>query len=70
MMRNWRFTAGLIFSLGLIFATTGGSILVVSATQGDEHKVTICHATAAHTNPYVVESLDVASIDGEAHGDH
>ena len=70
MMNKWRFAAGLIFSLGLIFTTTGGSILVVSATQGDDHKVTICHATASHTNPYVEETVDVASIDGEGSGDH
>jgi hypothetical protein len=41
-----------------------------SATKPDPaHKVTICHATASRTNPYVVITVDIASIVGDAgHG--
>jgi len=40
-----------------------------SATNGDPHKVTICHATASKSNPYVVITVDVASIgDMSGHG--
>jgi outer membrane biosynthesis protein TonB len=34
----------------------------VNATQGHGHKVDICHRTASDTNPYVFESVDVASL--------
>jgi hypothetical protein len=59
------FTA-LIIPVGMI----GIDASVASAAQGDPtHKVTICHATASKTNPYVVITVDVASIgDVSGHG--
>ena len=43
---------------------------VASATKPDPtHTVTICHATASETNPYVAIVVDVASIVGDSgHG--
>jgi len=43
---------------------------VASATKPDPaDKVTICHATASESNPYVEISVDVASIVGDSgHG--
>ena len=35
-----------------------------------EDKVTICHATASTTNPYIVLSVPVNSVDGDGNGDH
>jgi hypothetical protein len=35
-----------------------------------EHKVTICHATASHTNPYVKITVDYHSITQGGHGGH
>lgn len=40
------------------------------ATEGDPHKVTICHRTNSVTNPYVVETVDVASVDGDNGNDN
>jgi hypothetical protein len=34
------------------------------------HKVTICHRTNAETNPYVLITVDVASLDGGEKSDH
>jgi hypothetical protein len=51
-------------------ALVGPSAGVVSATQPNpDHKVTICHRTDSETNPYVVESVDSASVDGNAAND-
>jgi hypothetical protein len=56
----------LLMALGAV----GASANVASATKPDPaHKVTICHATASATNPYVVITVDIASIVGDAgHG--
>ncbi len=40
------------------------------ATEGDPHKVTICHRTNSVTNPYVVITVDVASVDGDEGNDN
>jgi hypothetical protein len=54
----------------VVAGTIGSSASMASATKGDpEHKVTICHATASRTNPYVMITVDVASIVGDSgHG--
>jgi hypothetical protein len=60
-----------MIAAGLMVAgALGASASVASATQGDPgHTVTICHATASATNPYVVITVDVASIgDDSGHG--
>jgi hypothetical protein len=41
-----------------------------NATQGDPHKVIICHRTDSEKNPYVRIDVDVASVDGDAGNDH
>jgi len=48
----------------------GATASAASATKpAPVHKVTICHATASATNPYVVITVDIASIVGDAgHG--
>jgi hypothetical protein len=43
----------------------------VQATKPDPlHKVTICHRTHAETNPYVIITVDEASVDGDNGNDH
>ncbi len=36
---------------------------VAGATQGDDHKVLLCHHTGSESNPIVLISVDVASVD-------
>ena len=48
----------------------GSFASTASATQGTEHKVTICHRTKSITNPYVQITVDVASVDGDSGNDH
>ena len=62
-------TARIVAVATMVAATVGGSASLASATKGDEHKVMICHATASKTNPYVMITVDVASILGDSgHG--
>jgi hypothetical protein len=55
---------------GAVVGLLGASASLASATKADpDHKVTICHATASATNPYVVITVDIASIVGDSgHG--
>lgn len=39
-------------------------------TQGEPHKVTLCHRTHSETNPYVEVTVDVASVKFEGHDSH
>jgi hypothetical protein len=42
----------------------------LATKPGPLHKVTICHRTHSETNPYVVETVDEASVDGDNGNDH
>jgi hypothetical protein len=66
MRKSTRCAAVLLMAFGVL----GASASMASATKPDpDHKVTICHATASATNPYVVITVDVASIVGDSgHG--
>ena len=68
---------GIAASIGLIGAVGVSALIVipsVSATPSD--KVTICHATSATNNPYVVNTVSTSSVDEfgnpdlNGHGDH
>jgi hypothetical protein len=62
-------TGKAIAAVMVVAGTLGGSASMASATKGDEHTVEICHATASKTNPYVMITVDVASIVGDSgHG--
>ena len=62
-------TLACVGAAGLALSTT-------AATATPSGKVAICHATASTSNPYVVKSVDMSSIDEEnnrylnGHGDH
>ena len=46
-------------------------VSVAGATQPNpEHKITLCHRSDSYTNPYVAESVDVASALFEGHDGH
>jgi len=67
MRRNvLRLSVATVMAFGMIGVSASGAF----ATKPDPlHKVTICHATASKTNPYVVITVDMASIVGESgHG--
>ena len=53
------------------FALAGVGVTAVGATQPNpEHKITLCHRTDSYDNPYVPESVDVASELFEGHDGH
>src|SRR4051812_16554988 len=55
-------------SVALAVAAFGGT---AGATKPNpEHKVTLCHRTDSYTNPYVSETVDVASVKFRGHDDH
>jgi len=59
----------LVAVLAVASGTIGIGASMAAATKADPHKVTICHATASATNPYVVITVDIASIVGDSgHG--
>jgi hypothetical protein len=39
-------------------------------SSSPEHKVTICHRTNSYTNPYVVITVDIASVKFQGHDGH
>ena len=64
-----RFTARAIAVGLVVFGSVGACASVASAAKSGPQKVTICHATASATNPYVRMTVDVASVIGDAgHG--
>jgi Big-like domain-containing protein len=74
MLNRWRLVAGLISTFGLVITMAGGSPIVASAESGNgngnDTKTTICHRTASHTHPYVVNRVDNSSVDGNTGNDN
>ena len=64
--------AGWLVVAGLIGAAIVAPSAALATRPDPGHKVTICHATNSNTNPYIVESVDIASsgyVKG-GHADH
>lgn len=49
---------------------TAGVMLTAPALSGQTNKVTVCHATASETNPYVLILVDDNSTTFEGHLSH
>jgi hypothetical protein len=58
---NTRRKLAALLGAGALTFTMLGTTASVFATQPEAHKVTICHATASDTHPYVMESVDISS---------
>lgn len=64
-------TSTLVAFLGLSVVIFGSShAFATQPNDDDNHKVTICHRTNSITNPYVIETVDVASVDGDTSNDN
>jgi hypothetical protein len=53
--------AGWLATAGLIGAALILPVAALATQPAPTHKVTICHATNSDTNPYVLETVDIAS---------
>jgi hypothetical protein len=58
--------------LGMLLVVVGvfGSSSAQATQPNPEHKVTLCHATDSHSNPYVRINVDVASVLFHGHDGH
>lgn len=57
--------------VGIVLVYAASVMPPAYATKPDpEHKVTLCHSTASRTNPYVVITVDIASVLQEGHDGH
>lgn len=65
-------TALIIIALGLMVSVVSSPLTsVAEAKQGDEDNVTLCHATASESNPFVIITTDSAgAFNGHLGGDH
>jgi hypothetical protein len=75
--RSPKMGAATFAGIGMIFVGIFAMLLgllgvsVAGATQPDpEHTITLCHRTDSYSNPYVTESVDVASPLFEGHDGH
>lgn len=66
-----------IFGLFAFAVVSFGFVALTAQTaQADDHKVTICHATNSHKNPYTTNTVSKSSVDElknkylNGHGDH
>jgi len=57
-------------AIGAIALSAMYLVRSAQATEGDPHKVNICHRTNSVTNPYVLIDVDVASVDGDSGNDN
>ncbi|MDH3470120.1 MAG: hypothetical protein OEM94_02265 [Acidimicrobiia bacterium] len=58
-------------ALGVILAlAVAVPIMATPKDAHGDHKITICHVTNSHNNPFVVINIDVAAFDGEGKNDH
>jgi hypothetical protein len=75
--RSPKIGAASLAGIGMIFAGLMAILLgifgiaVAGATQPDpEHIITLCHATDSYSNPYITESVDIASPLFQGHDGH
>ena len=70
--RAWRRRAGMgVLALGAGLMALGALAPGAEATPPrPQHKITLCHRTDSYTNPYVVITVDVASVQFEGHDGH
>lgn len=65
-----RRTGTTLVAVGALFVAIG-LVPAANATQPNpEHKVTLCHATDSYSNPYVVITVDIASVKFQGHNGH
>jgi hypothetical protein len=56
--------------LGAIITVLGVAATAGATKPNPEHKITLCHRTGSYSNPYVVITVDIASVKFEGHDGH
>jgi len=56
--------------LGAIITVLGLGVAAGATKPNPEHKIMLCHRTDSYSNPYVVITVDVASVKFEGHDGH
>jgi hypothetical protein len=69
--RRARALGAATIALGAVLIVFGLAPTGANATKPNpEHKITLCHRTDSYSNPYVVITVDVASVRFEGHAHH
>jgi LPXTG-motif cell wall-anchored protein len=59
-----------VMGLGAVLVLLGIMPSAGATKPSPEHKITLCHRTDSYTNPYVVITVDIASVQFEGHDGH
>lgn len=62
--------SAIALAIGARFALVAPISFAKKPNDDGNHKVTICHRTDSVTNPYIIETVDASSVDGNSSNDN